>query len=214
MNFNNFYNSRHHLTENDFFKKDIKIYKETYGLPDILFENPMFTGNYGGYFNNNDFNEIRASSVINDAKYIKDFSYANNVFKLFRSVGENLTEDSLVWRDKLIGMYVYYRLLKDGGIEIDSSWNHRELEGLFRNYFWNELFPNYVYIQSSNKNSKFAVDFWIKICKEANERGCTFSVKSLSNEWEEIYKDYKKLEKDKNEIWNNYSGDLRLRVYK
>jgi hypothetical protein len=212
MKFNELYKL---VTEEDFFSEDIQKFREVYDSPkSVLFETPIHTGNYGGGFNQPPLNKIRTDRVKKDDHYIKDIIYAENVFKLYRGEKNGLIEDSLIWEDRLFSMYAYYKHLKDGGIEIDSSWNHFEMEGLFRFYFWTELFPNYKYIQSSYTNSTQAMNFWIKICKEANEKGYTFSVKSLSNEWEEIYKDYKKLEKDKDEIWNNYSGDLRLRVYK
>jgi hypothetical protein len=203
------------ITEYDLLKETIDEYKKIHSIThNTYFESPVYTGNYGGSMNEQGMNQMRANTVKVNSRKIGTYTYAESNFDLYRTEENGKVEINLIWNNTMFAMYCYYKELPDGGAEIDSSWNHQEMRGIFTEFFWDKLLSQYQYIQSSRSNTLQSAKFWVNVAKEAIQRGNKFQLINLVNhDWHEDITDYKTLERDFKEIWSNSSEHIRLRVY-
>ena len=211
MNFKELYD----FFEMDLFKEEIKEFRKSYPLDLKVFqETPLYTGNYGGSFNLKPLRDVRLNLLKKSNKKEGVYLFNNSLpLEIYSDFSSNIKEYSLVFNND-IACYVYFLLLENNGIEINSSWNNLEFKGLFNDFFWNFLLKNYDYIQSSDNNSKQGSEFWIKTYEKALAENKRFSIVNLHN-LSEIFinqKDY--LRNHFHEIWNNSSREIRLRIYK
>jgi len=179
----------------------------------IINESPMETSKYrGDIIDNEEYNIEDAKTLLLRKDYkeilIPNINYKIKIFEEHSDNNVNMKYDSFV-NDypNVIALICYINNNDDGGISIDSSWNHRKYKGFAFNLMFNYYLKNFNYIVSGDLHTNLGKEFWKKIIQYSKDNGYKISI--LNDNVETTYN-------DKIQYWgtSNEYRDFRIKIYK
>jgi len=177
----------------------------------LLFENPLYAGNYNGYLNRSDVRDTRKKSIKDYDSFLENW----NEFEIYRGdgIGENSIDFSFLYNDSLMATFTI-KEYPDNGIEILSVWNEMyEGKGLARQIIFEYFLKKYNFILCGESHTEQGKQFWIKLISEAEKEGYkTFLFDLTQNNKKAIDSSY--LKNHEKEIWGNNKQFLRLFIEK